>query len=192
MGLPARVHRACVAVPLCVLVDSVSALWLRAVPLWAWVLLAALVCIGVQQWRVSHYKAQVASITANHAVEAQRVAELATKASEAARAAEHTQAAAFDAIAQQYEQDKTDAQAKADRTIAELRTGNLRLRDMWATQARASEVAASAGQPDAAADGCSGVAIDLFRAIDPIVQQQDAQIRGLQAVLRAERSEQAH
>src|SRR5690348_15139366 len=109
------------------------------------------------------------------------------KASEKARAQEQAQAETVQAIAQQYEQDKNDAQAKADRTIAELRAGNLRLRDQWATQRLASEAAARASEPDAAANGCTGVALDLFRAVDPVVERQDSQIRQLQAILRAER-----
>jgi hypothetical protein len=109
------------------------------------------------------------------------------KASEKARAEYQDKAERFEGIAAQYEQDKKDAQAKADRTIADLRAGNLRLRDQWATQRLASEVAARASQPDAATNGCSGVAIDLFRAVDPVVQRQDSQIRQLQAILRAER-----
>jgi len=109
------------------------------------------------------------------------------KASEKARAAEHAQAEQFQAIAQQYEQDKKHAKAKADGVIAELRAGNLRLRDQWATQRLANEAATRASQSDATANGCAGVALDLFRASYPIVQRQDDQIRRLQEVLRVER-----
>ena len=162
-------------------------IWARSIPIWVYAAIIALGIIGWQRVEVSHYKAKLAAVTTKHAVEAQHVAELATKASEAARAAEHQQAHAFDDIAAKYEQDKTDALTAQAGVIADLRAGNLRLRDRWATQSLAAQVAASAGQSDAAADGSQRVALDLFRAINPIVQRQDAQIRGLQAVLRAER-----
>ena len=35
---------------------------LAKVPMWAWILVAALLVIGVQQWRVHHYRAQAASL----------------------------------------------------------------------------------------------------------------------------------
>jgi hypothetical protein len=106
------------------------------------------------------------------------------KASEAARAKEHEQASQFQAIAQQYEQDKTDAQAKADRTIADLRAGTVRLRSQWqGCQARGVSAApASASQPDADAQLRSKGASDLVR----IAAEADAQIRGLQAALKAQ------
>jgi hypothetical protein len=35
---------------------------LRAIPMWAWILTAALCVFGVQQWRVGHYKARAESL----------------------------------------------------------------------------------------------------------------------------------
>jgi hypothetical protein len=155
-------------------------------------LLAALAVLAVAAAMLAmHFRGSLAvSRDLQHRAE-ERAAQLDAnlKASEAARAKEHAQAEHFNALAGQYEQEKADAQAKADRTIAELRAGNLRLRDQWATQRLASEASSRASQPDAAANGCSGVAVDLFRAIDPIVQRQDAQIRGLQEILKAERQQ---
>lgn len=33
-------------------------MWARLIPVWAYITLAALLLIGVQQWRVSHYRSQ--------------------------------------------------------------------------------------------------------------------------------------
>ena len=149
----------------------------------AGLLLISLGVIGWQRIEVSHYKSQVASITTKHAVDAQYVAEMVTKASEAARAAEQTQAAAFDAIARQHEQDKADAQAEADRVAADLRAGRLRLQDRWATQCLATEVAARAGTAD---EGRADREASAGRIVQA-ARDADNQIRGLQAVLMAER-----
>lgn len=158
-------------------------LWARAIPIWVYAAIIALGVIGWQRVEVSHYKAQLAAVTAKHAVEATHIAELATKASEAARAAEHGQAQAFNAIAARYEQDKTDALTAQAGVIADLRAGNLRLRDRWATQSLATQVAASAGKPDAAAADREASAGRIVRA----ARDADDQIRELQAVLMAER-----
>lgn len=131
-------------------------------------------------------KVKVAQVTAANAKAAQRVAELTTKASEAARRAEQTQAVAFASIAQQNEQDKIDAKAYSDRVIADLHTGALRLRDRWATQSLSQQagVAASTSAPDAVADDRAASAGRIVRA----ARDADDQIRGLQEVLRVERS----
>jgi hypothetical protein len=103
------------------------------------------------------------------------------KASEAARKAEQAQADRFQAIAQQYEQDKTDAEARATRLAADLRAERVRLRPEWRCEVPSTP--ASAGKPDAAADDRSKGAADIVRA----AADADAQIRGLQAILRVER-----
>jgi len=127
---------------------------------------------------------KLAAVTQANAKDAQHVAELATKASEAARAVEGRQAIAFDAISGQYEQDKEHAQADADRTIADLRAGNLRLRAAWRCPAtRVPEAGASTGKPDASAADRDESAARVVRA----AAEADAQIRALQAILTAER-----
>jgi hypothetical protein len=99
-----------------------------------------------------------------------------------ARQHEQDQRTAFDDAAKQYERDKTDAQAEYDRNIADLRSGQLRLRKRW-TCPRVPNVAASAGQPDGDAALRQQDASDLVR----LAAEADAQIRGLQAVLTGER-----
>lgn len=106
-------------------------------------------------------------------------------ATQHARRLEQLQADTFAAQAAKYEKEKTDAQADADRTIADLRAGNLRLRAAWRCPAAAHlpAAAASAGEPDASAAAREQGAVDLVRD----AADADAQIRGLQAILKAER-----
>jgi len=126
---------------------------------------------------------RVALLTAQHAQQLQYLAELSTRASEAAREAEQKQAQGFAAIAAHYEQDKAHAQSQADRVIADLRAGTLRLRRTWqcAPAAGVPETAAGAGQPD----GDATLRAESAAAIVRIGAECDAQVRGLQAALRA-------
>jgi hypothetical protein len=99
----------------------------------------------------------------------------------AARKAEQDKAQALAEVANQYEQDKAHAKAAADRTIADLRAGNLRLQDRWAGCVPGATP--GAGQPDAAADDRAASAGRIVQAAD----DADAQIRGLQEALKADR-----
>jgi uncharacterized protein involved in exopolysaccharide biosynthesis len=130
--------------------------------------------------------AAAVSVDRQHIAE-QRADQLgaALKSSEAARVSEHAQADKLQAIAQQYEQDKTDAQAKADRTIADLRAGTVRLRNEWqGCPARGvPATAGSTGQPDAGAELRAKGAGDLIGN----AAAADAEIRRLQDILKAER-----
>ena len=99
-----------------------------------------------------------------------------------ARATEQAHAAALDAVATQYEQDKTDAQATHDRVVADLRRGAVKLQNHW-TCPDVSKVAASPGQPDDGADLRQSGAAALIAAADAA----DAQVRALQAVTQADR-----
>jgi hypothetical protein len=132
---------------------------------------------------------KLAAVAATNAQRAQHVAELAEKASEQARAAEHEQAAGIAAIDSQHEQDMQNAKANADRTIAGLRAGTIRLRAEWScTPALATEVsraAGGAGEPDAAAQLRAEGAGHLIGNAD----EADAEIKALQAILRQERGQ---
>lgn len=150
----------------------------------------AAVALLVAAFFAGHHVAALAgrvkldTITQANARAAQHVAELATKASEAARAAERKQAVAFDAIANQYEQDKAHADADQARLAADLRAERVRLRPVWRCPAAGVPGAsARAGQPDAAASDRDESAARVVRA----AADADAQIRALQAILTAER-----
>ena len=140
--------------------------------------LAALLALGVQTLRLDHERMQAARAAA-FADKAQLAAE------RAARAEEQARAEAVDRIAGAYEKGKADAQAAAERVAADLRAGNLQLRDRWqGCQARLSGAAIAAGEPDAAARDREESAGRIVRA----AAECDAQVRGLQALIRAERN----
>ena len=98
-------------------------------------------------------------------------------------------ATAQNAVSAAYEKGKADAEANAKRIVADLRAGNLVLRDRWAScQASlgVSTAPAAPSEPDA------GTA-DRNESAGRIVQaaaQCDAQVKGLQNLLRLERQSQ--
>ena len=98
-----------------------------------------------------------------------------------ARDAEHAKAEQIAAIANQYEQDKANAQKAADRTIADLRAGNLRLQNRW--RGCVSGATPGPGEPDAAADDRAASAGRIVQAAD----EADATIRALQEIVKADR-----
>ena len=134
-------------------------------------------------------------------VDAERVAKLAmdehlAEDREAERAAEQEAnrykdalATAQNAVSAAYEKGKKDAEATAKRTVADLRAGNLVLRERW-TSCKAGDglpaPATDTSEPDA------GTA-DRDESAGRIVQaaaQCDAQVKGLQNLLRLERQPQ--
>ena len=98
-------------------------------------------------------------------------------------------ATAQNAVSAAYEKGKADAEANAKRVVADLRAGNLVLRDRWTSCQASSGLprpAANTGEPDA------GTA-DRDESAGRIVQaaaQCDAQVKGLQSLLRLERQSQ--
>ena len=114
------------------------------------------------------------------------VADAARKAERDARLAEQASARRLAEVAARYEQEKIDAQAAADRITADLRAGNVSLHRRWqacAATADLSGASAAAGQPDGGADDRAASAVRIVRA----AAQCDAQVRGLQDVVRADR-----
>jgi hypothetical protein len=138
--------------------------------------LGVAVFLGIRHWGAQQYQAGIA-----YQVNLDTAENL--KKSEAYRAKEAAQAKALANADQKYQQDLAHAKADSDAVIAGLRAGNLRLRKAWACLPRASAPAASSGQPDAGTDDRNESAGRIVRAAD----DADAQIRGLQAVLNAER-----
>lgn len=129
--------------------------------------------------------------TVAQAERAQENAQVAKKAAEQERdnaiaviAVERQRVKRAEAVATQYEQEKADAESKGAAVADGLRAGNLRLQQRWAgCEARVSELGASPSQPDGAADDRAEGARDLVRA----AAEADAQVRGLQALVRADR-----
>lgn len=104
----------------------------------------------------------------------------------AARDAEHRKAKEAQAIAAKYEDEKRAIETESARVVADLRAGNLRLRKLWEAQAATADLSravASASQPDDQAADRAESASRIVRA----AAECDAQVRGLQAVIEADR-----
>jgi len=98
-----------------------------------------------------------------------------------ARATEHTQAAALADIGAKHEEDRRAAEAVPDAVVADLRTGNLQLRDDLATcnTARLSEAVAGAIERDAGAQ----LRAEVAGAVVQVGRDADDQVRAAQAVI---------
>lgn len=144
------------------------------------IVVALALLLGYAMWAKSHAQAE-----AEKAVAAQDLAESTLAAVERARKSEQAKAKQLETIAAQYEQDKADAQDKASTVAAGVADGTLQLRMEWAgcrTQ-RLSDAAASASQSDGGAGDRAASAGRIIRA----AAAADAQVRGLQAVVKADR-----
>ena len=121
--------------------------------------------------------------------ESKQAATAATGAAQAqatARIQEHQQAATLAEIGEKHEQDRQAAQAVPDAVVADLRAGNLRLRDDLATcnTARLSGAVAGTLERDAGAKLRDQIAGDLVR----VGRDADDQLRAAQDVIRADRA----
>ena len=109
-------------------------------------------------------------------------------ATEAANRHKDELATAQNAVSAAYEKGKSDAEAAAKRTVADLRAGNLVLRERWSACKAGDGVSSpttNPSEPDAGAR-------DREESAGRIVQaaaQCDAQVRGLQELLLLERKQ---
>jgi hypothetical protein len=116
------------------------------------------------------------------------LAEAAMADLQAARAKEQAAAKRVDQAAKQYEQDKLDAQTAHDRLVAELRAGNKRLHDRWQASVATGELS-SAAERAARADAAERERQDSAARIIAAADRCDAQVKGLQDVVKADRGE---
>lgn len=93
---------------------------------------------------------------------------------------ERANAAKAAAVAAQYEQDKTDAQAATDRLVADLRAGNQRLHTRWQAAVATGELSAAAAAASVADGGAADRIESAGRAVGAAAAC-DAQVKGLQA-----------
>lgn len=129
--------------------------------------------------------AEVKALKLQYAEETARVAGLALKAVELARKTEQAWGDAFIAVAIQHQKELNDANARGDAVAAGLRAGTDRLQKRWSCPVpRAPEAPASGRSADAATDDRAESAGRIVAAAATC----DAQVRGLQAVLIAERT----
>lgn len=126
-------------------------------------LLAVSTFAGIQSYRLVVAKGATAILARDWANEKAERARAETLASEQARQIEHELATRIDAVAGAYERGRHEAQRRADRVVADLRAGNLRLREQW-RGCPVSSAAADSGEPDGGADLRAAGAADLVRA----------------------------
>lgn len=120
----------------------------------------------------------------DNAQTAKKVAEQERDNAIAVIAVERQRVKRAEAVATQYEQEKADAESKGAAVADGLRSRAIRLQDHWAgCEARVSELGASSGPVDDSANDRADSAGRIVRAAAAC----DAQVRGLQALVRADR-----
>lgn len=143
---------------------------------------AVLLLVGVAVWQRG--TVAQAERARDNAQTAKAVAEQERDNAIAVIAVERQRVKRAEAVATQYEQEKADAESKGAAVADGLRAGNLRLQQRWAgCEARVSDLAAASGQPDGGADDRADSAGRIIRAAAAC----DAQVRGLQALIRSDR-----
>ncbi len=138
---------------------------------------------GVQTYRLSGERTAHAQTKAEHAAVLQNIANLTAKAVAEARAIEQDWAARYAEADKIHQWELSYAQDTADRTVADLAAGNLRLQKQWRgcqTAARVPGTAPRAGQPDGAADLRGEAAGRIVR----VGAQCDATIKALQTIAK--------
>lgn len=140
------------------------------------------------EWRDRSADAEMATLVAQRATERHEAAERLAQFEAMAREQERRHAADMDRIAQEYLEELSNAKAESDRVVAQLRDGTLRLQDRWRGCGEPSPVPdfdAGTRAPDA-------VTIDREASAARIVhaaRECDAQVRGLQSVIRKDRGQ---
>ena len=151
---------------------------IRALLLLCAVLVAVL---GWSLWRAETHKGAAVA-----AVERAETAETSLAQTQATLEQEREMARRMAGIAADYEREMQDAQDRADRVVADLRAGNVSLHRRWQAcdaTARLSAAAATPGLADGGADDRNESASRIVRA----AAECDAQVRGLQSVILADR-----
>ena len=112
-------------------------------------------------------------------------------ATEAASRHKDELAAAQNKVSAAYEKGKSDAEATAKRTVADLRTGNLVLRNRWTACQASLDVSTTPADPSEPDAGAADRAESAGRIVQAAAQC-DAQVRGLQELLLLERIQNVH
>lgn len=155
---------------------------IRAVPLKAWAILAALAFVV---WLRSHWIGVGEDrVQAQFDAYKQRMVALTDASRYLAELSEQKQAFAFARIAEAHAKELDDAKRKGEQVAADLRAGNLRLRNHW----RGCPSVPGAAGSSKAADGASGLRETGAGNLVRVGATCDARIRALQDALKAERS----
>lgn len=158
---------------------------LRAIPWQVW---AGVALAGLFWWHgiIAHaegyadaeaeYKDKIANLERAYAQEA-------AAAVSKARAAERRHAMELDAISSRLILERAEGYEERDRTIADLRAGNVRLRNEWQGCKRMPATSAGASGADAEAELRARGAADIVR----LAREADRWIEACQSVIRSDR-----
>ena len=149
-------------------------------------LLAGLTAFGIQTWRLDSAQGKVAELERDVAQERLQAATDLLLFNAASRAKELAMKAGFDQALTETRKEQADAQANADRLVADLRAGAVRLRREWLACTSAASVPGTA-EPAAGADAGTGLREARAGRIIGATDECDAHVRGLQRLLIAER-----
>ena len=140
---------------------------------------AAALLAGLSFWAGWEWRDRSADLAESRKEVAESRAE--TAAHVAARTAEHEQADKLAAIGARHEEDRAAAPAVADAVVAGVRSGDIRLRDGWASceTQRLSEASAAAIERDAATERRAEFAAAVVR----VGAEADSQLAACQAVV---------
>ena len=139
---------------------------------------AAALLVGLSFWAGWEWRDRSADLAISK--QALKQAQAETKAVESARTAEREQADKLAAIGAKHEEDRAAAPAVADAVVAGVRSGDIRLRDGWASceTQRLSEASAAAIERDAATERRAE-----FAAAVRVGAEADSQLAACQAVV---------
>lgn len=146
------------------------------------ILSAVLAVTAVVGWAFSGWRAAASDSRADAAEARAEGLARDLRDANATLAAERNHAKRLKAIGEQYERDKADAAAQYERDLADLRAGTLRLRKQWTCPAVPAVDPSVPGSDDGAELREQGAA-DIVR----LAREADAQIKGLQSVIKADR-----
>lgn len=149
---------------------------------WAVILVAFLLLVGYAFWQRGSKEAAYSALDTAQAETGRLRADLG--ATQEALDTERQYAQKIQAIATKYEGDKNAIERQAAADLADLRAGNLRLQERWRScSASLPGAATGPSEPDDGADDRATSAIRAVRA----AAECDAQVRGLQEVVKADR-----
>ena len=149
-------------------------------------LLAGVTAFGIQTWRLDSAQDALTELQRDVANERLKAATDLLLFNAASRAQEQAMQSGFDKALAETRKETADAKANADRLVADLRAGTVRLRREWLACTSAASVpgtAEPAAGADAGADDRAGLAAAVVRS----GAECAIQVRGLQRLLRAER-----
>lgn len=163
-----------------------AACWafLKRIPWQAW---AALALVALLAWHIHgdrKTELELTEVRAQYAAYQAKMIAATEAAKRAAHAHQDHDRAAFAKVAADYQEDKADAVRKERAVADDLRRGALRLRKEWRCPASGGAGVAGAAE---GADDAAELRATLAGAVVRVGAEADAQVKGLQSLLKAER-----